>query len=123
MVNRPRTNTPTQALTLLNDPAHLELAFGLSHRMLTGGRTLRERIEHGFRRCVARQPTPDEVEIVTNLYEMELARLNKNPDLADKLFATVAEYKIPTGVNRIELAAWFAVANALLNLDETITNG
>ena len=60
---------------------------------------------------------------MTKLYREELARLKADPTLADQLFKTVAEYEVPANTNRIELAAWFAVANALLNLDETITNG
>ena len=123
VVNRPRTNTPNQALTLLNDPAYLELAFGLAHRMIVGGETTTSRIEHGFRRCVARKPTPEEIAIVTKLYQTELVRVKQNPKQADALFKTVAEFTVPTGVDPIELAAWFVVANALLNLDETITNG
>ena len=123
VVNRPRTNTPTQALTLLNDPAHIEHAFGLAHRMLLGGNTIEEKIEHGFRRCIARKPTDEELDIVANLYRKELARFKADPTLADKLFKTVAEYRVPNGVDRVELAAWATIANALLNLDETITNG
>ena len=123
VVNRARTNTPNQALTLLNDPAYLELAFNLAHRMHTGGATLRARIEHGFRRCVAREPTDEEIDIVTNLFRSELSRLQADPTRADALFKTVSEYTVPADVDRVQLAAWFAVANALLNLDETITNG
>ena len=123
VVNRARTNTPLQALTLLNDPAYLEMAFGLAERMMSGGDAAVDRIQHGFRLCVARKASGNEVAVLADVYQTELARLRANPKLANQLFKGVAEYSVPVGVDRIELAAWFAVANTLLNLDETITNG
>lgn len=123
VVNRPRTNTPLQALTLLNDPAYLEMAFALANRMLSGGENVADRIQFGFRLSVARRAKAEEVAVLADLYQTELARLRADPRLADELFKSVPEYSIPAEVNRVELAAWFAVANTLLNLDETITNG
>ena len=123
VVNRPRTNTPLQALTLLNDPAYLEMALGLAQRMIEGGDSVKERIDHGFRLCVARGPGGEDLAILAGLYQREQARLKANPVLADKLFKGVSKYKVPAEIDRVDLATWFAVANALLNLDEAITNG
>ena len=108
---------------MLNDPAYLEMAFGLAERMMSGGDAAVDRIQHGFRLCVARKASGNEVAVLADVYQTELARLKANPKLANQLFKGVAEYSVQAGVDRVELAAWFAVANTLLNLDETITNG
>ena len=123
VVNRARTNTPLQALTLLNDPAYQEMAFALGERMLETDGTVTDRIKHGFRRCTSRHPTGEELSVLADIYQSELARLKSNPKLATALFRGIKEYQLPRDVDQLELAAWFAVANALLNLNETITNG
>lgn len=98
VVNRARTNTPLQALTLLNDPAYLEMAFGLAERMMSGGDAAVDRIQHGFRLCVARKASGNEVAVLADVYQTELARLRANPKLANQLFKGVAEYSVPAGV-------------------------
>ncbi len=123
VVARPRTNTPLQALTLLNDPAYIEMALGLAARMLRSSDDETRRLTVGFRLCVARQPTDDELRVLREVLHTETARLSAEPQRAAELFRGVPGYTPPQNIDHTQLAAWFAVANILLNLDETITNG
>jgi len=121
--NRARTNTPLQALVLLNDPAYVEAARVLGQRILKeGGATPAERISFAFQLCTARAPQPKEVEVLTKIYEAQLARFKQDPAAATKLIS-VGESARPAEVDASELAAWTTVGNVLLNLDETITKG
>jgi len=118
VVNRSRTNTPLQALTLLNDPAYVEMAQALAERIETDNpdMTDRQRVEYGFRLCTSRQPTSDEVQTLLELFESQHKMLADAPQAAQAL--------VPTETNKTDrprLAAWFFVANTLLNLDETVT--
>ncbi|WP_417393773.1 DUF1553 domain-containing protein [Gimesia chilikensis] len=123
-INRSRTNTPLQALTLLNDPAYIEIATGLARRLAThgmnDGMTDRERIAYAFRLCVARQPQDVEVDHLTKVFEQELKHFQNHPQAAQKLISAKDR---PEGVGASRMAAWLYVANILLNLDETITKG
>ena len=123
-INRSRTNTPLQALTLLNDPAYIEIATGLARRLatkgLSDGMTDRERIAYAFRLCVARQPLDVEVDHLTKVFEQELKHFQDHPQAAQKLISAKDR---PEGVGASRMAAWLYVANILLNLDETITKG
>ncbi|MEZ6053634.1 MAG: DUF1553 domain-containing protein [Planctomycetaceae bacterium] len=118
-VKRSRTNTPLQALTLLNDPAYFEMAASLAERMELDlpDASDRERIEYGFRRTVARQPTSDEVSILHNLFKSELTQVQENSN------PTVDAVGTQDGTHNVtpRESAWISVANALLNLDEAIT--
>jgi hypothetical protein len=123
-INRSRTNTPLQALTLLNDPAYIEIATGLARRLatkgLSDGMTDRERIAYAFRLCVARQPLDVEVDHLTKVFEQELKHFEDQPQAAQKLISAKDR---PEGVGASRMAASLYVANILLNLDETITKG
>jgi len=126
VVQRPRTNTPMQALTLLNDEAFVEMAKALAARVLNerGDAGLREQLTCAFRVCVARQPTDRELKILEQMYRDELKRFGDDPSAAEALFSGLS---LPQGLarpkNLKQWAAWFCVANALLNLDETVTKG
>lgn len=120
VVRRPRTNTPLQALALLNDPQFVEASRGLGHRMLRdGGDTTRKRLAYGFRLATGRVPTADEIKLLDGLLEAERAEFLQDKASAAKLIA-VGEYQAP-GVDPVELAAWTTVASTLLNLDEAVT--
>lgn len=126
VIKRPRTNTPLQALTLLNDPVYVEAALALARRIHDdGGKTTRERLAFAFRVSLARQPSEREVELMTKAYEQSLARYRDNPAAAKMLMQTAAN--LPRGrgtdIDSIQWAAWFQVATVLLNLDEAITKG
>ncbi len=118
---RTRTNTPLQALELLNDPAYVEAARFLAQRMiLEGGRDPGSRITYGFRLATARKPEPRERQIFRDLAEQELTMYRKDQASAEKLLA-VGEAKPDPRLDHAELAAWTTVASMMLNLDETIT--
>jgi hypothetical protein len=117
-VQRTRTNTPLQALTLLNDPVYVEAALALAKRMQTeGGSNDADRVRLGFRLCLARQPSMREIEVLTRIHEQALARYRADPVAARKLVQPIADTKL----DAVPTAAWFQVATVLLNLDETIT--
>jgi cytochrome c553 len=115
---RPRSNTPLQALTLLNDQAFVEFAQALAARILKeGSKPDRERIEQAFRYCLARKPTPEERKRLVELLNKELAALEKSPEEA----ATIVKRTPDSKTDVVQLAAWTTVSRVLLNLDETIT--
>jgi len=118
---RTLTNTPLQALVLLNDPTYVESARFLAQRMLLeGGSDNGKRIRYGFRLATSRPPTAEEVQVLRDLEERELATFRHNPDSARK-FIKVGESAPSPKLEPGELAAWTTVASAILNLDETIT--
>jgi mono/diheme cytochrome c family protein len=120
-VRRVRTNTPLQALTLLNDEAAMEAARALAQRMFTsGGKGIDERIIHGLRLCVARMPDQKEVGRLVELYRQQLSYFRSHKAEADKING---DLKASANQTEAELAAWTMVANVLLNLDETLTKG
>jgi hypothetical protein len=119
VVNRSRTNTPLQALTLLNDPAYVELAHGLARRLCAlGGVDDRQRTEYGFRLALARMPSSEETTHLLEFFTSSRDRFREDPEAAKKL---VPDAERLPGVDPAEQAAWFQTANILLNLDETIT--
>ncbi len=120
-VNRSRTNTPTQALTLLNDPVYVEAARKLAERAIAeGGTKPAERITHAFRLAVARKPEASEMKILVEDFNFQLANFFADPEAATKLLA-VGESAKNISFDQRELAAYTAVANLILNMDQTIT--
>lgn len=120
-VRRARTNTPLQALVLLNDVTYVEAARGLAMRMVCdGGRTPAERVEHGFRLATGRRPMERETKTLINYFERQLATFNMRLEAATALLRA-GESPIDTSLDPRELAAWTMTASLLLNLDEVIT--
>ena len=118
---RARTNTPLQALVLLNDPTYVEASRALAQRMLTeAGRDPAARINFAFRLATARKPAPEERRILWDIAERETAAYRQNPEAARQLLH-VGESKADGKLDPGELAAWTTVASVILNLDETIT--
>ena len=113
-----RTNTPLQALTLLNETAFVESARKLAER------TLRENpddpLTHAFRLVTQRDPRPDEKEILTSALAEYLAEYEADPESAQSL-TSIGASPVPKDLNPVLLAAHTALANVLLNLDEVIT--
>jgi len=119
---RSRSNTPLQALTLLNDPVYVEAAQALAARVvheLPMG-SIDERIDYMIRTCLGRGGTQVEADALRKLYNEQLHDAQGDRASTDALLNGVIA---PKGTNRAELAAWYAVATVLLNLDETITKG
>ncbi len=120
VVKRPVTNTPLQALTLLNDPAFVEAAAAFAHRVLSERPSAgdRERIRYAFRCCVAREPTDDELAVLEAALHEDRDRFRADPERVQRL-AALKPY-LADHADGAELAAWFYMANTLLNLHETI---
>ncbi len=121
-VKRPRSNTPLQALTLMNDPVYVEAALAFAGRILRErpAGSAEERIAHAFRIAVAREARPEEIAVLGDLLTRERSARLADPEGTKQLLGAT---EIPKGADAAELAAWYAVAAALLNLDETITKG
>ena len=118
---RERSNTPLQALQLMNDVQHFEAARALAERILReGGGSTPERMAFGFRTVVGRKPSDRETIVAWSALEKHLARYQKDPEAA-KAAITNGESKPDPKLAEPELAAWTLVANLLLNLDETVT--
>lgn len=122
-VRRARTNTPLQALILLNDPTYVEASRKLAERILAeGGKTPDERIRFAFRQVLARSPAAGELSILKKILDEQLAAFRTDTGAAAKLLK-VGESAHDAQLNPAELAAWSMVASILLNLDETLTKG
>jgi hypothetical protein len=120
-VRRQRTNTPLQALELLNDVGYLEAARCLAQRMMSeGGATASEQLTYGFRRATARQPDRTELQLLSGGLE-RYRRIYKHDSEAAKRFLHHGETPIDRKLDPTELAAYTAVASIMLNLDEVIT--
>ena len=120
VVKRPRTNTPLQALTLMNDPVYIEAAVAFADRILQEKpkADVQERIRYGFQTCLIRQPSNREIHVLERVYRQALARYQKAPKDAQKVVSYCSNIE---SKNHAEVAAWFQVTTVLLNLDETIT--
>lgn len=122
VARRPRTNTPLQALALLNDPQFIEASSAFARRILAeGGASVDSRIAYAFRLATARKPTRDEIRIVRQTLEKVLTDYREDKAAAGKLIEGSGQTE--SGYAAGELAAWTTVANMLLNLDETVTKG
>jgi hypothetical protein len=120
-VKRPRTNTPLQALALLNEVTFVEAARALAERMMiNGGGAPAERIAWGFRRVTGRRPDAAELKVLTSSLERRQAKYRADEDAAKKLI-TQGESKPNPALAPAELAAYTLTANVLLNLDEVVT--
>ena len=118
---RPRSNTPQQALVLLNDPSYVEAARVLAERIVRqGGEGPETRIRFAYRWVLQRPARPAEVKLLTALYAQHREQYRKDGQAAAALLKT-GDWPMPQGLDAPELAAWTSVARVLLNLHETIT--
>lgn len=120
-VRRPRTNTPLQALALMNDPQFVEMSRGLAERIMreeTG--TPAARASYAFRLATGRNPGTEELNLLIEFYEDERERFGQEAEGAVALLQ-VGDLPRDSSLDPAELAAWTSVANLILNLDETIT--
>lgn len=116
---RERSNTPLQALNLLNDPVFVESARALATRILTetpADAPFESRIRHAFELCFSRPPSMSERENLAGYFRTQSNIFEKDPAAAAKWFPI----DLP-GVNRVDAASWAGIASVLLNLDEFIT--
>jgi len=120
-VRRTPTNTPLQALVMLNDPTFVEAARGLAQRLLReAGTTVDARAAFAFRLATSRSPRPRELAILSAQYAKQHQRFEANKSAADQLLA-IGESDPTAGLDTVELAAWTTVASIILNLDEAIS--
>jgi len=120
-VRENRTNTPLQALDLMNDPAYVEASRVLAERMMReGGGTTESRISLAFRLATARRPRTPELAILLDSFHRSLDRFHKDPPAATKLVSEGGRHRDET-LDVCSLAAYTTVASLILNLDETVT--
>ena len=120
-VRRARTNTPLQALVLLNDVQYVEAARKFAEQvMMNGGTEPGARVVYAFRSVLSRLPTETEQQSLSNLYEEYLSGFRGDPEAATKLLAA-GESSRNEELDSPELAAWSMVTHVLLNLSETVT--
>jgi hypothetical protein len=120
-VRRSVTNTPLQALVLMNDPTYVEAARAFAQRDLDEAKASEDdRIKYAFRMATDREPSAKELEILQNLYKKEINHYDTDRKAAEKLLA-VGESKPEAKYDPAELAAWTLVTSTILNMDETIT--
>lgn len=120
VTSRPRTNTPQQALVLMNDVTFVEAARAMAGQTLAACDTTEARIDHLLFAAAGRQATQAERRIFTSLTEDLQTSYENDLTLADSLIA-VGESSDNRPIDQIELAVWTAVANVILSLDEVIT--
>jgi hypothetical protein len=118
---RTRSNTPQQALTLLNDPTYVEAARVFAARIMRecNGDTP-TRISWAFKQALSREPSPQELPVLKELFESQRKRYVTDALAADAL-TNAGQAPIAEGLATADLAAWTSVARTLLNLHETIT--
>jgi len=117
-VRRLRTNTPLQALLMMNDPAVLEASRVLAASLLLEKSEAKDKITKAFRIIICRNPSEKEVKVLNSSFEEELKTLTEQT--AEELLS-IGEYPIPKNVDRVTLAAMMQVVNTIYNLEEAIT--
>ena len=120
-VKRSRTNTPLQALAMLNEVTFVEAARSLAEKMIKeGGTTPEQRIQWAFKRVTSHSPSAKEMQVLTTGLAKRLASFKADPEGAKQL-VVFGEHKADATMNIPELAAYTMTANVLLNLDEVVT--
>jgi len=120
VVRRARTNTPLQALVLLNDDTYVEAARALAALALAQPGDDNARLRFAFRRVTARSPLDGELSALRRLLEQQRKRIAEDDTTARQLLSVGAS-PIGRNLNPVELAAWTATTHAILNLDEAVT--
>jgi mono/diheme cytochrome c family protein len=120
-VRRARTNTPLQALALMNDTQYVEASRVLAERMMKeAGPEPMERVMYAFELATAREPKPEECAVLVETFHEQVEAYRQDQEAAASLLA-VGEQPRDESLDISELAAWSTVASIILNLDETVT--
>ena len=119
-IKRSKTNTPLQALVMLNDPTVLEASRVLAEKMTRKPMSTEAKIKETFQRIVCRMPTEKELKLLVDYYKEEEELLLKDNRQAAKILS-IGEYPHERGVNQNQAAALMRVINTLYNMEETIT--
>ncbi|MDA0933878.1 MAG: DUF1553 domain-containing protein, partial [Planctomycetota bacterium] len=120
---RSRTNTPMQALALLNDQGFVEAALGLARLGASRDEAPSQALAWAFRRVLARKPNPSELAFLEDALSEEERRFEADPESARKIVDGSPAVPVDAGLDRARVAAWFQVATILLNLDEAVSKG
>jgi hypothetical protein len=119
-VQRARTDTPLQALTLMNDETFLEAARVLAQKIMReGGNTVEGRLTYAFERVVCRTPSASEMSVMRAAFDKRLARYQADPEEA-KTLVKIGAAPTDRTLDPAELAAYTITASMLLNLDEVV---
>jgi hypothetical protein len=122
-VKRQETNTPLQALLLLNDPQVLEASKSLALQAWEqGGADAAERITYMFRAVTSASPEEAELQLLLDYFEEERAAYTEKQEEA-RSYLSVGAYTLPDTLPLADMAAYTLVANTIFNLDEAITRG
>ena len=117
-VKRENTNTPLQALVLMNDPQFVEASRVLAERMQKeGGENLEEQTAYAFRLVTGRKPSQTELDLLIGQYQSEIEKFRNDPRGAEELLK-VGEYPFDSRLEKTHTAALAMVANTLINHDE-----
>lgn len=127
-VERPRSNTPQQALVLLNDPTYVEAARVFGERIVDGvtaggeeaADLVERRIRFAYRETLSREPSPEELTILRGIHDAHLGQYRTDGEAASALI-NVGERSPKKGLDPAEVATWTSLSRVLLNLHETIT--
>jgi len=120
---RARTNTPLQALALMNDTQYVEASRVLAERMMTeAGPEPMDRVMYAFELATAREPEPEECKVLLKAFNEQVETYREDEEAA-KALLSVGEHPRDESLDVPELAAWTTIASVILNLDETITKG
>lgn len=120
LAKRQSTSTPLQSLVLLNDTQFVEAARVLAERMLYTGKNLQDQLSTGYRLLTSRHPKPEELQVLKRLFQEQSEFYQKNPELAEKVKLNGAHTSATTFSSE-QLAAMTAVANVLMNFEESVT--
>lgn len=121
VVKCPQTNTPLQALTLLNDLTFVEAANGLARRMIAeGGASVDDRIAFAWRAATSQQIDERELQLLVDSYSKHFQYYQGNPESA-QLLTQVATPVASKPTDSVELAAYMSIATTILNMDAVIT--
>jgi hypothetical protein len=122
-VRRARTNTPLQALVLMNDVQFVEAARRFAERVMTeGGDSVEQRVTFAVRTVLTRKPNSTELQSMRLLFNEVLAEFKASPESVKQLLS-VGESARNEKLDQNELAAWTMVTHLILNLSETVTKG
>jgi hypothetical protein len=120
LVRRARTNTPLQALVLLNDPTFVEASRKLAERCLTAASDVDARIDLAFRLVLSRPPDQAERATIREILDEATKSFTEEPAAAEE-YLTIGASPRDVTLPPVELAAWSAAMSVLLNLDEAIS--
>jgi len=120
LIRRARTNTPLQALVLLNDPTYMEASRKFAERVLGQATDDTTRLGRAFELAVSRAPDPEDTAVLLQLLRSARKKFTADGPAAEKLLA-IGHSPRNASIPAAELAAWTTVASVILNLDETIS--